>query len=45
MDCRETCGGHCKNGEACDYVSGECRRGCMDGYIGQRCKIGKMRKA
>lgn len=37
MACRERCSGHCTNNESCDHVSGQCTRGCQDGYLGIYC--------
>ena len=39
-NCSSTCP-HCKNEEACDYVSGVCSNGCAPGYIFPECSSRK----
>lgn len=36
-NCKENCSRYCFNNESCDYISGVCKRGCIDGYIGTHC--------
>lgn len=41
LDCRNHCRGYCMNNKPCDHVSGFCLMGCIDGYTGDHCNIGK----
>lgn len=41
FNCKESCSRHCKNKEPCDHISGVCRKGCQDGFIGAHCNTCK----
>lgn len=40
--CKSNCSKYCYNNDLCDYISGVCLKGCMDGYIGVCCDNCKM---
>ncbi|XP_062593937.1 multiple epidermal growth factor-like domains protein 10 [Saccostrea cucullata] len=37
QDCKFRCSGHCKDGQSCDHVTGECVKGCVLGWTGSMC--------
>lgn len=37
LDCKNRCSEQCMNKEPCDHVSGYCKSGCLDGFIGTHC--------
>lgn len=39
--CKDECSLYCVNKQLCDYESGVCEGGCMNGWIGERCMEGK----
>lgn len=32
MNCSQQCTGHCRDGTTCNHVTGQCDRGCADGW-------------
>ncbi|XP_062577808.1 receptor-type tyrosine-protein phosphatase epsilon-like [Saccostrea cucullata] len=37
LGCTQNCSGNCANNENCDIQIGECRNGCLPGYLGNAC--------
>lgn len=42
--CKLQCSGHCRDGVACNHVTGRCDRGCDAGWTGATCEKGKYAK-
>lgn len=42
--CRHQCSGHCRDGVACNHMTGRCDRGCEAGWTGATCENGKYAK-
>ena len=39
LECSKECIGHCKDGP-CNHTTGNCDKGCTDGWIGDNCDKG-----
>lgn len=44
VNCSQQCSGHCKNGTTCSHVTGQCDKGCDNGWAGSLCIKGKLLK-
>lgn len=40
VNCSKSCIGHCKNGTACNHMTGLCHGGCAEGWTGYMCDKG-----
>ncbi|XP_078330683.1 uncharacterized protein LOC144624655 [Crassostrea virginica] len=38
LDCKQQCSGHCKDNSVCNYVTGQCEKGCAAGWRGTLCE-------
>ena len=39
LECSTECTGHCKDGP-CNHITGDCDKGCSDGWTGDHCDTG-----
>lgn len=40
VNCSQRCAGHCKDNDTCNYVTGQCDRGCDAGWTQSDCDKG-----
>lgn len=40
VNCSQQCSGHCKDNATCNYVTGQCDKGCEVGWTGTLCEQG-----